>query len=56
MSQAEACEPMSVGVVASWKPGLMSPIDVDAERLLVPCFLNIAVFSFFLKFKNSLTQ
>jgi hypothetical protein len=46
MSPAEACSPMSVGVT-SWKPGLMSPLDVDAERLLVPCFLNIAVFSFF---------
>jgi len=45
MSQAEACEPMSVGVAES-KPGLMSPIDVDAERLLVPCFLSIAVFSY----------
>jgi hypothetical protein len=55
MSQAEACWPMSVGV-ASPKPGSRSPIDVDAERLLVPCFLNIAFFSFFLKFQNSLTQ
>jgi hypothetical protein len=52
MSQAEACEPMSVGV-ASPKPGFMSQLDLDPERLLVPCFLNIAVFSFFLKFKNS---
>jgi hypothetical protein len=49
MSKAEACWPMSVGV-ASWKPGLMSQLEVDAERLLVPCFLNIAVFSFFLTF------
>jgi len=56
MSQAEPFSPMSVGVVASWKPGLMSQLDVDAERLLVPCFLKIAVFSLFLKLKNSLTQ
>jgi hypothetical protein len=55
MSQAEACELMSIGV-ASPKPGSRSPIDVDAERWLVPCFLNIAVFSLFLKFQNSLTQ
>jgi hypothetical protein len=55
MSKAEACWFMSVGVASS-KPGLMSPLDVDAERLLVPCFLNIAFFSFFLKFQNSLTQ
>jgi hypothetical protein len=55
MSKAEACELMSVGV-AEPKPGLMSPLDVDAERLLVPWFLNIAVFSLFLKFQNSLTQ
>jgi hypothetical protein len=45
MSKAEACELMSVGV-AEPKPGSRSSLDVDAERLLVPWFLSIAVFSY----------